>query len=155
MRSEVERNLDEFQAWFPPELSFTRRRIDDEHYECSNGKCVLTFYFERFNASSVIVLVRDPRLPDDEGMRTLVLRHLFHAKERQQEGESRFSFLGRTIVNDLTPLLQGDFGVRKAYEKVEDDFFDRIDKVLSLPADAPARRMYDQCDIGWLDAVRR
>lgn len=150
MSSTVEGNLDEVQSFLGQE--FKRQKINERHFELVNNNCVLSFYFDRHDVSKVVILVSDA-LSQNEGMKFLILRHLLHAKERLQTGQSRFEFIGRTLANDFQSILNGDFSIRKEYEQVESKFFDRIDDVMSLPPDAPARQMFDDCDIRWLDEV--
>lgn len=133
---------------------FTGQMVNEAHYELSNGRSLLKFFFDRFDTSKVVVLVCDPTHPDDAGMKLLILRHLLHAKERLHAGESVFKFIGRTLESDCANVLRGDFTVRREYDMVEPDFFNYIDDVTSLPASALPRQLFEDCDIRWLDHFR-
>lgn len=152
MNNNIGQCLDEVQSFLSAD--FTRQMVNEAHYELSNGKSLLKFFFDRFDTSKVVVLVCDPTNPDDDGMKLLILRHLLHAKERMRAGESVFSFIGRTLESDCAIVLRGDFAVRREYDMVEPEFFNYIDDVMSLPSNAPARQLFEDCDIRWLNHFR-
>ena len=151
MNRSIELHLDEVQSFLPKE--FSGRAVHEAHYELSNGKCLLKFYFDQFESSSFVLLVCDPTKPRDEGMKFLILRHLLNAKERMQSDESRFSYVGRVLSTNFANILQGDFSIRRKYDLVESTFLDHLDEVMSLPQDAHPRQLFDDCDIRWLDEV--
>ncbi len=150
MSFDEESNLNTVRAFLPKEREFVTRKLSEGYYELTNGKCKLKFSFDRFDPSKVVTLILDPLMPNDTGMKLLILRHLLSKGVQPRMNEERFQFIGRVLATNMSSLLLGDFSIRQKYDAIEEEFLNRIDDVMSLPKDSPARELFDKCDIGWL-----
>lgn len=157
MNLEEERlsNLDQVLSSIPDSFEFKLIHKTRGNYELENETCVLNFSFDRYESSKVVTLIFDPQNKDDDGMSLFLLRFLLHANTQMKEGENKFHFLGRLLVNHFSEILNGDFSIRRKYDLVEDDFYDKVFDVRSLPSSHPARQKYDNYDLGWLNLMDR
>ncbi len=83
----------------------------------------------------------------------VLLRHLRGAKSPPDSIDSPEHYA--SLFNSYLPdLLRGDFSIREVYEGVCDEFYGKLIKALTLPAEDPIRDKVACCDISWLDDIK-
>ena len=113
-------------------------------------RCIIRFGWERYEAQLCSIEFSDPlESEESSGMSFWILQHILGI--RIAESDRPYFALGRALVDHCDSLLQGDFSVRTKYETLEEQILDKMDEVLALPLDHPARMRFEECDLRWLE----
>ena len=123
--------------------------MSHDEYQLQSCNCVIRLYFERYEPRLTSTEFIDPT-DTNGGMAFWILSHILGIQIQVSDKNRPYYGYGKAIVDYCSDLLNGDFSVRKEYDKFKDRILDRMFEVRGLPQDHPTRIRFENHDLQWL-----